>query len=158
MLKQCFFSLTKFQMFNFTNKVSGARCWDKSLPDQRVKETIKLNSFLSQHPKKQSQTLLYTISKTLQIECQSLLFPVHLFIHLPDFLLSSFLPMFTPCQLVSFSATWPIFYFLILFTKTKKLLNWMCVKPLKVQLALNNSRTRIKFFFPINNTISCFIT
>jgi hypothetical protein len=103
----CF--LTKSQLLNFTNEDSGARCWGESLLAQRGKESTQLPFLLSQCLKRNYSFSMQS-PKTLQTQCPFHLLPVCLSIHPPDSLLlcMPFPPVFTPCQLVGCSASWPI--------------------------------------------------
>ena len=76
----------KFQLFDFTNEDSGARCWGESLLAQRGRESTQLTFLLSQHPRTNPLPPAFS-RKLLQTECLSLLLLVHLSVHPCDSLL-----------------------------------------------------------------------
>lgn len=111
--------LTNSQSFNFTNKDSGVRAWDESLPAQKGRERSWMIFLLHQHPrKKPSPMLVQTI--LLKLNFPPFYFPS---LSLSDLLIHSYSLWFS-CQLIACSTSYPMDeVYLILFTIFKQKLS-----------------------------------
>lgn len=95
--------LTKTQLFNFTKKDSGARCWGKRLLAQKNRKSTQL-TFLLHHPPSNHVPSTNSIKSSLT-SCPFPPLPVHLSLRPSDsslfsiFFLTS--PVFTSCQMVA---------------------------------------------------------
>ena len=115
----------KISIIWFTSEDSGARCWGKTLLERQRKHPADLPP---QHTSHQESSLSYQLkkTKTKQIKKQTsfkfnvsssfyLLYPSPLSLSLPDYLLLYFFlnnSMFTSCQLVACSISWPMIKFI----------------------------------------------
>ena len=97
---------------NVFNKISIIQFYQRRLGSQMLEWKTTSSEGQWKHPTdllSPQKEVLHTISKTVQAECPSLKF---LFVSLSIFLTSSyselFSPVFTSCQLVACSASWPL--------------------------------------------------
>lgn len=102
--------LMKSQLFNFTSEDLGVWYCSENLLAQKGREGIQMTFPLSWHPKR--KLILHAISKTPQTKFLSPLLPMcSLTILLTSFYSLEFFLMFTPCQLVFCSPSWPMVKF-----------------------------------------------